>query len=100
MNVNCVHWENDSLLFYFAKTKGDQSGDKSGDMWHVYSNPNNPELCPVLALANYLLSHPDLMNGKCIILPGKNQYDRFIKIFYRVVHGNKESFHILGVEEH
>ena len=37
-------------MFYFAKRKGDQSWDKSGDPWHVYSNPKNPELCPVLAL--------------------------------------------------
>ena len=44
MNVNHVQWENDSLVFYFAKTKGDQLGDKSGDPWHVYSNPKNPEL--------------------------------------------------------
>ena len=50
MKINHVQWENDSLVFYFSKTKGDQSGDKSGDPWHVYSNPNNPELCPVLTL--------------------------------------------------
>ena len=35
MNVNHVQWENDSLVFYFSNTKGDQSGDKSGDPWHV-----------------------------------------------------------------
>ena len=35
MNINHVQWEKDSLVFYFAKTKGDQSGDKSGDPWHV-----------------------------------------------------------------
>ena len=35
MNVNHVQWENDSLVFYFSKTKGDQSGDKSGDLWHL-----------------------------------------------------------------
>ena len=44
MNVNHVQWENDRLVFYFDKTKGDQSGDKSGDPWHIYSNPKNPEL--------------------------------------------------------
>ena len=31
MNLNHVQWENDILVFYFVKTKGDQSGDKSGD---------------------------------------------------------------------
>ena len=28
MNVNNVQWENDSLVFYFSKTKGYQLGDK------------------------------------------------------------------------
>ena len=97
MNVNYLQWDNDSLVLYFSKTKGDQSGDKSGDPWQVYSNPKNPELCPVLALSKYLLSNPDLLNGNCPLLPGNNQYDRFIKIFHRVIHDNKEKFHILGV---
>ena len=42
MNVNHVQWDNDSLVFYFSKTKGDQSGYKPGDPWHIYLNPNNP----------------------------------------------------------
>ena len=100
MNVNHVQWENDILVFYFTKTKGDQSGDKSGDPWHVYLNPKNPELPPVLALAKYLLSHPDLLNGNFPLFPGNNQCDRFIKIFHGVIHNNKETFHIIGVEEH
>ena len=39
MNIHHVQWDNDSLVFYFSKMKCDQSGDKSGDPWHVYSNP-------------------------------------------------------------
>ena len=86
--------------FIFSKTKGDQSGDKSVDLWHLYSNLKNIELCPVLVLEKYLLSYPDLLNGIFPLFPGNNQYDRFIKIFHRVIHENKETFHILGVEEH
>ena len=87
-------------MLYFSKTRNYQSGDKSGDPWHVLSNPNNPELCSVLALAKYILSNPYLLNGNCPLFTGKNQYDRFIKIFHRVIHENKETFYILGVEEH
>ena len=100
MNVNHVQWENDSLVFYFVKTKGDQLGEKAGDPWHVYSNPKNLELCPFIALEKYLLSHPDLLNGNFPLFPGNNQYERFIKIFHRFIHDNKENCHILGVEEH
>ena len=39
MNVNHGQWENDSPVFYISKTKGDQSGDKSGVPWNVYLNP-------------------------------------------------------------
>ena len=100
MNVNYLQWDNDSLVLYFSKTKGDQSVDKSGDPWQVYSNQKNPELCPVLALAKYLLSNPDLLNGNCPLFTGKNQYERFIKIFHRVIHENKETFYIIGVGGH
>ena len=100
MNVNHVQWENDSLVFYFAKTKGDHFGDKSVDPWHVYSNLKNLELCPVIVLAKYLISHPDLLNRNFPLLPGNNQYDRSIKIFHRVIHDTKETFHILGVKDH
>ena len=100
MNVNHVQWENDSLVFYFSKMKGDQSGDNSGDTCHLYSNPKNPGLCPVIELEKYLLSHPDLLNGNFPLLPVKNQYDRFIKVFRWVIHYNKDTFHIIGMEEH
>ena len=100
VNVNHVWWENDSLVLYFAKTKGDRPVDKSGDPCHVYLNPKNMELCPVLALAKYLLSHADLMNEIFPLFPINNQYNRFIKIFHRVIHNNKETFHILRVKEH
>ena len=63
MKGNNFQWENDRLVFNLAKTKGDQSGDKSVDTWNEYSNPKNPEICPILALEKYLCSHPDLLNG-------------------------------------
>ena len=100
MNVNHVQRENGNLVFYFVKTKGDQSGDKSGDLSYVYLNLKNPECCPVIALEKYIISHPDLLNGKFLLLPGNNQYERFIRIFHRFIHENKETFRIIDVEEH
>ena len=35
MNVNHVQWDNDSMVFYFDIERGEQSVDKSGDLWHV-----------------------------------------------------------------
>ena len=61
MHVNHVQWQDDCLLFFFGKKKKNQTGDASDRPWHVYSNPNSPHLCPVLAIAKYLLTHLDLL---------------------------------------
>ena len=45
-----VGWEGDSLLVSTPKHKGDQEGVKCFSR-HLYANPLNPAICPVLALA-------------------------------------------------
>ncbi|MGH8399103.1 MAG: hypothetical protein ACRETA_12800 [Gammaproteobacteria bacterium] len=45
-----VGWEADSLLITTPKHKGDQEGVKCFSR-HLYANPLNPVICPVLALA-------------------------------------------------
>ena len=30
--------------------------------WHVYVNPHNPAICPVLALACYIFSNPGVFS--------------------------------------
>jgi hypothetical protein len=45
-----VGWETDSLLITTPKHKGDQEGVKCFAR-HLYANPHNPVICPVLALA-------------------------------------------------
>ena len=50
-HVQNIQWRLDSLIYYFVTTKVNQTGDRSDDPCHVYSNPKNPIICPVLALA-------------------------------------------------
>ena len=71
-----IEWRNDCLVFFFGKTKGDQTGEKSDSPWHVYSNPFEPCLCPVLALAKYIFSNPDVATSKSTLFPGNDQYSR------------------------
>ena len=101
-----VHWEDDCLVFRFVKSKGDQIGRNRDQEWHVYANPHNPAICPVLALACYIFSNPgvfsvseDEINNeqedgevegqvgdgagrpascKGRLFPGDHQYDRFM----------------------
>ncbi len=57
-----ITWEDDCLAFCFAKSKTDQTGRNSNQVWHVYPMPNNPCVCSVLALATYIFANPSLTN--------------------------------------
>ena len=50
-NINHIYFENDSLIFEFAKSKSHQEGEEHVGPWHVYANPMEPSICPVLSLA-------------------------------------------------
>jgi hypothetical protein len=50
MMMEHVGWEADALLISTPKHKGDQEGVKCFAR-HLYANPSNPSICPVLALA-------------------------------------------------
>lgn len=50
MMMEHIGWEADALLISTPKHKGDQEGVKCFAR-HVYANPSNPAICPVLALA-------------------------------------------------
>jgi len=45
-----IGWEGDALLISTPKHKADQEGAKCFSR-HIYANPANPTICPVLALA-------------------------------------------------
>ena len=65
------------LLFSFAKSKGYQQGGKHVGPWHVYANHFKPWICPVLALAWYLFSFPDVLKGYRPLFDGGSQYNRY-----------------------
>jgi hypothetical protein len=50
LNLKHLSWEQDSLVVIVPKHKGDQEGNKSYPK-HVYANPDDPAICPILALA-------------------------------------------------
>ena len=57
-HLNHIEWRNDSLVIFFAHSKGDQEGVNQREPWHIYANPGQPSICTVLALAKYLFSNP------------------------------------------
>ncbi|EKX43639.1 hypothetical protein GUITHDRAFT_44852, partial [Guillardia theta CCMP2712] len=52
-------WQDDHMWVSFPKSKTDQTGERK-EPKSIYANPICPEICPILALGIYLLSHtPD-----------------------------------------
>jgi hypothetical protein len=66
-HVENVYFDNDCLVFQFGKTKCDQTGGKNSDqLWHVYSDPHNPSICPVLSLSCYIFANPGVLIDRAI----------------------------------
>ena len=53
-----ITWEDDCLAFHFAKSKTDQTGKNSDQVWHVYATPNILVFAPFLPLQCIFLPIP------------------------------------------
>ena len=49
-----LEWSDDCLNIYFAHMKNDQLGDRKRDPRHLYANPIDPTVCPIIGTC-YLL---------------------------------------------
>ena len=89
-NIELVGVLNDALHFQVGLTKTDQEGSKHIDHpFHVFSCPENPVICPVLALSKHLLCNPRILCGKCKLFEGSNQYERFNSILHSIVQSDE-----------
>ena len=50
LHLKYITWEGDALVIRISKQKNDQEGERAYGR-HVYANPFEPSICPVLALA-------------------------------------------------
>jgi len=72
-----LQWSDDALLIFFAHEKTDQTQSKPGDPRHIYANPHQPEICPILSLGLFFLVN-DVTDNRCnFVFSGDNQYCRF-----------------------
>ena len=108
-----VSWDVNCLVFCFIKSKGDQMGRNHDQEWHVYANPHNPKICPVLALACYIFANPGIFcvstdeeedqpedeykgEHKGHLFPGGNQYDCFMDHLHRIIGKYLAKFFCIG----
>ena len=97
-HLNHIEWRNDSLIIFFAHSKGDQEGINQQQPWHIYANPCQPDICAVLALAKYLFCNPTLLSDNKKLFPGGNQYSRFMQCFHRALQSKKNVIERLGTD--
>ncbi len=107
-----ITWEDDCLVFRFAKSKTDQTGRNKDQLWHVYATPSSPPTCPVLALATYIFANPGLTDSNMSemqtsegedgevsgrLFPGGDQYGRFMDCLRRTIEKYLDEFLALGI---
>ncbi len=72
-----LEWIGDALGVYFAHMKNDQAGERPRDPRHVYANPLDPIICPILALGIYLMAFPLVTDPpRTHLFAGGKQYSR------------------------
>ena len=92
-----LSWENDSLLVSTPKHKGDQEGNNCYPK-HVYANPDNPFICPILSLAIHFFSGGWRRDGsKQLLFQGTANEGRFSKWLRDIAKKYKESLEVLGI---
>ncbi|GFH55956.1 hypothetical protein CTEN210_12433 [Chaetoceros tenuissimus] len=96
--INHIYWNNDCLVFEFAKEKGKQKGDCFGP-WHVYANPQKPHICPVLAFAKYIASFPEVLEEGHSLFEGSGQYRRYNDRFLHVLAELEAQLSNIGFEK-
>jgi hypothetical protein len=92
-----ITWENDSLLVTTPKHKGDQEGNNCYPK-HVYANPVNPIVCPVLSMAILLFSSGWRRDGaKHMLFTGNATESRFGKWLRELMTKFSSTVGILGI---
>jgi len=81
-NIMLQHmdWGGDCIKIKIAKHKGDQTGEGIGNEKHIYANPYNPAICPILALAVFIFCK---YRGNDVVR--QQLFDRFGKALMKVL---------------
>ena len=66
-------WNADALVVAFAQSKNDQLSDEKFER-HIYANPINPSVCPILGMAIYFVLFPRCLHTESQLFPGSSQY--------------------------
>ena len=86
------------MKIYFAKLKSDQKGENNEEPCHVYTNPLDPVICPMRALASYLFLFPRIITESQKLFPGVKRRGRFNRLFHDLLVRHQDT-HLLHGED-
>ena len=101
IHLKDIEWAStfDAYEIFFAHTKTDQTGEEAKYSRHVYSNPTEPLVCPVLTLAFYFSCCLNMRpTANEFIFPGHDQYQRYSAQLCCVLHEHVDEVRLLGFE--
>jgi hypothetical protein len=97
-----ISWSHcfDCFQILFAHSKTDQTGEHSLYPRHIFANPCDSIVCPVLSLSIYFAScfSGAEQSQDSYLFPGKQQEHRFSNIINRVLSENVDDVKALGYE--
>lgn len=101
IKMNDIAWrEFDCLTITFAHSKTDQTGEESKYPRHIFANPVDPIVCPVLSLAFYMTACFESVSAtdSCLLFPGGQQESRFSRILKNILNEHKAEVNAFGFE--
>ena len=93
---NHVSWESDSLVVVFPSHKGDKEGQNALPK-HVYANPAEPSICPILSFAIYIFTRGYEREGSKMTIFAGEAESRFSKWLGKTCTKNEEVLKNLGI---
>jgi hypothetical protein len=93
-NIMLQHmdWGGDCIKIKIAKHKGDQTGEGIGNEKHIYANPYNPAICPILSLAVFIFCKyrgNDVVRQQ--LFDGRDSENRFGKALMKVLRSVRDA---------
>lgn len=90
-----MSWHEDALVITVPRHKGDQDGKNCGPK-HVYANPLEPHICPILALAIYAFGTAFRRPGAKALVFGDTAEKRFSQWLVGIMVEHKEELQRRG----
>jgi hypothetical protein len=91
-----LSWVDDSMVIKMPKHKGDQEG-KHAFPRHVFANPLNPFICPILSLAMYVFTRGVRVEDSKPVIFGTGADKRFGKWLFQFLNRNEDDIKLLGL---